>query len=61
MHGGRALHTEPLLCLEFFTSVISISRKKNGIRQKQNVKKPFFCVSIMMDLYMGEFIFGLLQ
>ena len=29
------LYTEPLLCLEFFTPVICISRKRNEIRQKQ--------------------------
>ena len=28
------LYTEPLLCLEFFASAISFSRKSNGIRQK---------------------------
>ena len=29
-----SLYTEPLFCLELFTSVICISIKWNGIRQK---------------------------
>ena len=39
------LYTEPLLCLEFFTSVICFSRKRNEIRQKKQCscsKRPFY-------------------
>ena len=34
IHGGGGLYTEPFLCLEFFTPVVFISWKTNGIRQK---------------------------
>ena len=34
IHGD--LYTESFLCLELFTLVICISKKRNGIRQKNN-------------------------
>ena len=41
--GGGVLYTKPVLCLEFFTTVTCISRKRNGIGQKNNALAAKCC------------------
>ena len=45
LRGGGTYIRKPLLCLEFFATVICISRKRNGIRKKKQ------CYCSKMPLY----------
>ena len=40
---GGGSYTKPVLCLEFFTTGTCISRKRNGIRQKNNALAAKCC------------------